>query len=177
MGVWVLDTKKQMSCHAVRDWWAQCIMPKRTQEQKEAFEAKKRAKDDCIPAGVRLKHDVDAMGCLILAVTKDNRDLHEKVAKARLENDMLQRQLNNTNAYVNELELRMEALERVIKTCLVGTSETVGLGVMGVIHDVTQSGDAGREDLERLIEESGLQNDFEVMEGWEDWFMNESDEL
>ena len=39
-------------------------MPKRTQEQKDAFEAKKMAKDDCVPAGIRLKHDVDAMGAL-----------------------------------------------------------------------------------------------------------------
>lgn len=150
-------------------------MPKRAAE-KEPFVPRKRAMDDNIPAGMKLKHDVDAMGCLILTVTKDNRDLHEKLTNLRGENETLkatvkraERDLRRTESYVTELECRMEALEAVIKRTLLHSKETVGISVLGVMHDVYQDGDHCRDDIERLVEEVGLTEDFDILEGWTDW--------
>lgn len=150
-------------------------MPKRTQAQKEAFEAKKaRTVDDCVPAGVRLRHDVDAMGCLIMAVTRDNRDLHEKVTACRnemddlkRENERLKRDVRRTEAYVTELECRMEPLEEAIKRALCQGES--GIGMLGIIHDILSTNDFVEDDLKRVVDELGLQNDLEVMNGWEEW--------
>lgn len=166
-----------MSCHWVRQWTSLLKMPKRAQEHKcEGVAKKARALDDNIPAGMKLKHDVDAMGCLILAVTKDNRDLHEKLNNLRGENETLkatqkrlERELKRTSAYVTELEARMEALEKVITRGLVTQTQDVSFAMLGVVHDVVSSGDFVRDDLERIIDECGLTSDFDVMEGWSDW--------
>ena len=155
----------------MRTWFSLLKMPKRATKP-EDFVPRKRAHDDNIPAGQKLKHDVDAMGCLILAVTRDNRDLHEKLAKLRKENERLQLAVTRTESYVTELECRMEAMEEVIKRSLV--QDGAGLKVLGVVHSVTTSNDFVGDDLERIISEMGLENDFDVMDGWEDW-LNEPD--
>lgn len=130
--------------------------------------SKRQATDDHdIPAGLRLKHNVDAMGCLILAVTKDNKKQKAKIHDLKEANNYLHRQVERLDAYTQELENRMAAMEAVLSNLLNSTNHWA---VEEMIHQVQATRSYDTTDLDRLLEEAQTEDEEDFLAGFFDDF-------
>lgn len=111
---------------------------------------KRKASDDIVPAGVRLKHDVDAMGCLIMAVTRDNKAQRVEIDELKETNQYLHRQVERLDKYTEELEGRLAAMEAVIANLLNGGHHWT---VESTITEIRETQQYDMTDLDRLLAE------------------------
>lgn len=128
------------------------------------------AQDDDVPAGVRLKHDVDAMGFLILQVVQDNKTLNEKLNYLKNQVKRLKTHCANMDGYITEMEMRNEVLESTIKSVAEESRMTKDL-VLDITANKRANGECV-EDLERIINELETEDeDNAELFGslWEEW--------
>ena len=112
------------------------------------YKMSKRASDDCIPAAKRLKHDVDAMGCLILACNRDNARLSKEVKDVKEKNKYLTEQVERLDAYTFELENRMATMETLITSMIAGGNHNI---VDAYIHGMREHNNYDMTDLDRIL--------------------------
>lgn len=117
----------------------------------------KRASDDCIPAGKRLKHDVDAMGCLILACNREIVGTSKKLNEVVEKNRYLSEQVETLTNYADELEGRMATLETLVTSMIAGGNHNI---VDAYIHGMRQHGNYDMTDLDRILQEWETENEF-----------------
>lgn len=110
--------------------------------------SKRPAQDDSLPAGKRLKHDVDAMGCLILAVTRDQKHTQAQLSDMRTENKYLHRQVERLDKYVEELEGRLAAMEALVSNMVEGGSHQI---VEDYVHGIRMTNQYDMTDIDRIL--------------------------
>lgn len=128
--------------------------------------SKRKAQDDSIPAGKRLKHDVDAMGCLILAVTRDQRHTQAQLADICTENKYLHRQIERLDKYTEELEGRLASMEALITNMVEGGSHSL---VEDYVHGIRLTNNYDMTDIDRILAEA-LTEDEEDPLAWFEQF-------
>lgn len=110
------------------------------------------------PAAKRVKENVDAMGCIIMAVKRSNDNLAKEVGELKEENNYLHRQVERLDLYANELENRMAAMEAVIANML---NSTIGYEMENMINEIKGTNSYDTTDLDRLLEEAQTEADDE----------------
>lgn len=110
------------------------------------------------PAAKRVKENVDAMGCIIMAVKRSNDNLAKEVGELKEENNYLHRQVERLDLYANELENRMAAMEAVISNML---NSTIGYEMENMINEIKGTNSYDTTDLDRLLEEAQTEADDE----------------
>ena len=122
--------------------------------------SKRPSTPDSLPAAQRLKHNVDAMGCLIMTVTRENQALRRELNEAKESCTYLHRQVERLDAYTNELECRLSAMEAVISNLL---TRPIYPEVLDAVAETRAEGDHLMDDLDRLIAEADTDDDGELM--------------
>lgn len=117
---------------------------------------KRAAQDDNLPAGKRLKHDVDAMGCLIMAITRDQRVTQAQLADCKTENRYLHRQVERLDKYTEELEGRLAALEALVTNMVEGGSHSI---VEDYVHGIRLTNNYDMTDIDRILADALTEDD------------------
>lgn len=119
--------------------------------------SKRQATDDnSIPAAKRLKHNVDAMGCLISVIHRENHAQAKEITELKEQNGYLHRQVERLDKYTEELEGRIASMEAVVSNLL---NSPTHWQVESVITEVRATRNYDMTDLDRLLDEYETEDD------------------
>ena len=95
------------------------------------------------------------------------------MATCREECDRTKRALERTTAYVTELETRLEAMEHLMKGVM--EHQCAEHAIVDVASAMAESRNFVMDDIDRVLEETGIEIEDEFSFDWDDWFS--ADEL
>ena len=113
-------------------------------------------------AAKRVKENVDAMGCIIMAVKRSNDNLHREMSEVKEQNAYLHRQVERLDGYTQELEGRLAAMEAVLSNMLNTGNHHV---VEEMIVNIRGTREYDMTDLDRLLDEFATDDEEET-----NWF-------
>lgn len=86
---------------------------------------KRFSKDDNVGPAIQLKHNVDAMGCLLMAVKRDLDQDKIKIDDLQEENRYLHRRCETISNIMLEQEMRVDVLEKLVSNLLQGPHHAI----------------------------------------------------
>ena len=122
----------------------------------------KRASDDMIPAAKRLKHNVDAMGCLLMVCKREIDQTSKEIVEVKERNRYLTEQVDRLDNYTSELEGRLTTMEALVGNMLAGGRHEV---VESYAHGLRERQEFDMTDLDRLLHEYETEEEEDFFQG------------
>lgn len=118
--------------------------------------SKRPSTQEC-PAAKRVKENVDAMGCIIMAVKRSNDNLAKEMSECKERNRYLMEQVERLDAYSFELENRMATMETLITSMIAGGNHNI---VDAYIHGMREHNNYDMTDLDRILADWETEHEF-----------------